>query len=139
MGPLRANLEALITQLSIENLVTFHGKIPHAEVEKLYRETDVVVLPSTEHDPFGLVIVEAMIMGKPVVATQVCGATEFLDNGEEILTTPKKDENALFQAINTLLTNHDFRQKIAQNGHKAALTKFNHDRMVEDYINLFSS
>lgn len=142
-GPEEANLKALTNQLLPDNQSTnqvqFLGKIPHAEVIKEYEKANVLVLPSTEHDPFGLTIVEGMIMGCAVVCTSVCGASEFLESGVEAIVTPEKDENALYSALNALLTNQAFLTEIAGNGHECATKKFSHERMVEDYERVFGS
>lgn len=137
-GPLESDLKGLVKDLSIQKHVEFLGKMPHEELTKLYEKVDCLVLPSTQHDPFGLVVVEGMIMNLVTVCTTVCGVSEFVENGVESLVVPEKDEHALYQALNALLINQEFCQEIARLGHKAAQKKFFHERMVKNYEKVFA-
>ena len=136
-GPEEASLKKMVQELHLDRYIEFTGKVPHEELAEFFEESDTVVLPSTQHDPFGLVVIEAMIMKKPMILTSICGASEFLEDGVEALVVPAKDEHALYQALSALATNQDLRAEIAQKGHSAVSKKFSHDRMVRDYETLF--
>lgn len=137
LGPEESHLRHLVKKLHLESHVEFLGKLSRNELRELFSQMDCLVLPSSEHDPFGLVIVEAMIMNTATICTSVCGASEFVEAGVESLVVPEKDEHALYQALKALSTNQQLCHKIADLGHKAAYTKFSHARMVDDYEQVF--
>lgn len=136
-GPLKESLEKMAKELHLDRYVKFVGKIAHDRLHKLYKQADVVILPSSEHDPFGLVVLEGMAMKKPVVITSVCGVSEYLTAGVEAMVVPPKDDHALYQAINALLINQKLRAEIAQKGYETLSTKFNYERMVDSYERVF--
>ncbi|MCJ7792568.1 MAG: glycosyltransferase family 4 protein [Candidatus Marinimicrobia bacterium] len=70
-GGYRQTLEQLSKKLKIVNRITFLGKVPKDKVKNFYSSTDVTVVPSL-YEPFGLVILEAMACGSPLVCTNVC-------------------------------------------------------------------
>lgn len=70
-GEYRRTLEQLAESLKMTNRVIFLGKIPRNKVKNFYSSADVTVIPSI-HEPFGLVVLEAMACGSPLVCTKVC-------------------------------------------------------------------
>jgi glycosyltransferase involved in cell wall biosynthesis/MoaA/NifB/PqqE/SkfB family radical SAM enzyme len=103
-GCLRSKLENLARELKISQNVIFVGYCE--KVKNFYSIFDMKVLPSLT-EGFGLVIVEAMRMGKPIVATYVGGVKEILRDGETGLFVPPKDPKALAEKIIYLLENKD--------------------------------
>ncbi|MBI1813013.1 glycosyltransferase family 4 protein [Candidatus Peregrinibacteria bacterium] len=97
-----------------------------------YRSCDVIVLPSREHDPFGLVIAEAMSLEIATIVTDACGIAGYLKNGEDALIVPAGSSNALRGAI-VKLQNSTLREGIARQGQKTALEKFSAERMIDHY------
>ncbi len=101
-------------------------------LENFYRSLDVFVLPSTDHDPFGLVAAEAMMCGIPVITTYQCGISDYLKNGEDALIVKagsgEKLQNALEQ-----LKDETVRKRIGEAGQKTALERFSLMRMVDEY------
>ena len=77
-GPLKNNLISLTKELGIENHVKFAGFIPEAELPDYYRMADIFVLPTMELEGFGLVTLEALACGAPVLGTPVGGTIEIL-------------------------------------------------------------
>ncbi len=77
-GPLKNALISLTEELGIENCVKFTGFIPEAELPDFYRMTDIFVLPTLELEGFGLIILEALASGVPVLGTPVGGTVEIL-------------------------------------------------------------
>lgn len=136
-GILKNSLEKMTKELHLDRYVKFVGNISHDRLHKLYKQADIVVLPSSEHDPFGLTVLEGMAMKKPVVLTSACGASEYLEAGVEAIIVPPKDDHALYQAINALLINQKLRAEIAQKGYETLSTKFNYEKMVDNYERVF--
>ena len=77
-GPLKANLVSLAQKLRVDNYITFAGFIPEAELSDYYRMADVFILPTLELEGFGLITLEALASGIPVLGTPVGGTIEIL-------------------------------------------------------------
>jgi glycosyltransferase involved in cell wall biosynthesis len=97
-GPesLRLSLESLIDELDVRAHVQLVGYVP--SIPELVAASDIVAMPSWE-EPFGLVALEGMAMGKPVVATRAGGVPEFVEHGVTGLLVPPRDPAALAQAL----------------------------------------
>ncbi len=99
-GPSRADLEALTDRLGLSGWVLFAGT--RRDVPRLLQLLDVFVLPSL-YEGFGIAILEAMAIGKPVVATTVGGIPEFVNQGETGVLVEPGNVPALADAIDQLL------------------------------------
>lgn len=89
--------------------IHFTGWLAPHEVVEWYRAADVLVVPSW-YEPFGMVILEGMLYGLPIVASAVGGPLEILEHGRTGLLFPQKDVEALAHALLQLVTNPDLRQ-----------------------------
>ena len=96
------------------------GAVPRAEVAGLYRSADVLVFPSRWQEPFGLVPLEAMSQGVPVVATRQGGSAEFLEHEVNCLVVPPDDPPALAAAVTRLSTDPELRRRLAEGGIRTA-------------------
>ena len=97
-GDDRPRLEALVAELDVRHLVTFAGFVPDDEIEELYKLADVFVMPSTG-EGFGIVYLEAMACGCPVVAGNKDGSVDALADGELGRLIDPDDPAALAAAI----------------------------------------
>jgi len=97
---------------------------------------DVFVLPSLA-EPFGLVILEAMALGRPVVATRAGGPREIVIDGRTGLLTPPQDPEALAGAICGLLAQPDYRQELALAGRQRFLEQFTAQRMAAQTLEVY--
>jgi glycosyltransferase involved in cell wall biosynthesis len=86
-GPERGALESLAHQLGLNGAVEFRGALTHRETLKVMATSCALVVPSRQ-EPFGLVALEAMAMGKPVIATLVGGLPEILEGADAVLVEP---------------------------------------------------
>lgn len=113
-GPSREEYEKLSTDLGIDRLVNFHGLKSKQEVAEFMGEADLFVLPSV-FETFGVVLIEALSSGLPVVATDIGGPDEIV-NEEVGELVPPRDSDSLASAIERVLNNLDeYRsQKIRQ-------------------------
>lgn len=100
------------------------------DVPDLLSSVDVVVHASTAPEPFGRVIVEGMLAGRPVVATAAGGAAEILDHGETGYLVPPGDVAALVGALAGLLAHPDRAREMADAGRRAARERFSPDAML---------
>jgi glycosyltransferase involved in cell wall biosynthesis len=115
-GPLNEayfqRLQTLTTSLGLTGKVVFTGF--RSDIPRLMSALDVVVLSSSEPEPFGRVIIEGMAAGRPVVATAAGGVLDIIDDGETGLLVPRRDARAMAQAIAWLLSNQEKAAQIGQ-------------------------
>lgn len=118
VGPgtrLRRQYQKKVAREDIEG-VTFVGQVSHDELPRYYQTADVFCAPATSHESFGIVLLEAMALGKPVVASNIEGYASVLSHGEEGLLSPPRDERGLSLALLTLLTDAGLRRQMGQKG-----------------------
>jgi glycosyltransferase involved in cell wall biosynthesis len=94
---------------------------PRARLPDVYASADAVLFPVSWDEPFGLVPLEAMAVGRPVVATGAGGSGEYLRNGENCLIfSPADDAAALAGAVKRLAGDGDLRQRLRAGGARTA-------------------
>jgi len=130
-GEIKKKLETLSKKLNIEKSVEFTGFVENNLKAMYYRAADVFVLPSTMRtESFGIVNLEAMACGIPIVASRIGGIPSIVKNGENGLLVPPKDVEALADAIIYLLENENLRQKMGERG-KKRVKSYSWDRIAE--------
>jgi glycosyltransferase involved in cell wall biosynthesis len=130
-GTERTEHEALADSLGLAGRVSFTSA-EHDEVAAVYRSHDCVVFCSEWPEPFGLVPLEAMASGTPVVATGVGGSGEFLVDGENCLLYPPGDATGLAHALTTLASDDALRATLRRGGLATAQT-FNQQATTDAY------
>lgn len=113
----------------------------HKHLEDLgqfYASIDALVLPSRDHDPFGLVAAEAMAVGLPVIVTDVCGIAGYLRDGETALIVKAGDRSSLERAIDRL-KDPAIRRKLSEKGKEFAHAHFGLETMVEKYVEIMQN
>jgi rhamnosyl/mannosyltransferase len=115
-GPLRSRLESLAADLGVRDRVDFAGNAPPAELAALYHACTMFVLPSiARSEAFGIVQLEAMAAGKPVINTSLDSGVPFVSrHGQSGLTVIPADPRALADAINRLLGNPALRAELGK-------------------------
>ncbi|TSC80589.1 MAG: group 1 glycosyl transferase [Candidatus Peregrinibacteria bacterium Gr01-1014_25] len=106
--------------------------------QDLFDAIDILILPSREHDPFGLVAAEAMFRDIPVIVTDACGIAGYLQSGTDAIVVKAGDRGALQEAI-SLLSDREHRNAIGTAGQHAAQEKFTAERMSRQYEELLQS
>jgi glycosyltransferase involved in cell wall biosynthesis len=134
-GPLKPHLIDITRELGLESQVTFFGN--QRDVGSFISAYDVACLSSTDHEGCSNATLEAMALGKPVVATDVGGNRELADNGKTGLLVPARNPQALANAILTCLEQPDLARKMGQHAREMVCQKFSLDRMVHDYEELY--
>jgi glycosyltransferase involved in cell wall biosynthesis len=102
-GPMRSFLEDRAAQLGIMEVVRFLGHIPEDELPLYYQAADLFVLPTRAHEGFGLVTVEALACGTPVLATPVGASPEILAPLDARLVTTSASAQALTESMRRVL------------------------------------
>ncbi|MFW6116715.1 MAG: glycosyltransferase, partial [bacterium] len=98
-----ARLRQMATALDLEGRVTFLGRLPHAQVMRLMADCDIFSLPSWE-EGFGVVYLEAMANGKPVIGCKGQGIEDFVEHGNTGLLVKLRDVDSLTEALDFLLS-----------------------------------
>jgi glycosyltransferase involved in cell wall biosynthesis len=135
-GPQRIYLFRLSEKLGIKNNVIFHGLIPHTKVADLYKACRVMVLP-TLHESFGLVLLEAMSSGRPVVATDAVGPREIVVNGKNGYVVPMRDHDALAEAVCKLLEDYDLSYRMGLEGRRLIEKKYDWKVIAGQYYEIY--
>jgi phosphatidylinositol alpha 1,6-mannosyltransferase len=110
-GPLRARVPGAL------------GFVPHDELQRLYARAAVVACPS-RREGFGVVCLEAMAHGRPVVATSVGGLRDLVVEEETGIVVPPRDPEALRRALQRLLADPDLRRRLGAAGRRKAQERF---------------
>ncbi len=138
-GPLRRRLSTLAAELGIADRVVFMGKIDHQLLVSCYHAAKVFAMPSIlRSEAFGLVQVEAMAAGLPVVNTQLDSGVPYVSLHEQTgLTVPPGDPDALAAAINRLLDDDNLRTSFGRAARLRAEQEFSVEVMAARTLSLY--
>jgi glycosyltransferase involved in cell wall biosynthesis len=138
-GPLSERLRREAAVAGVTDRVMFTGYIPEEELIAYYEACDVFALPSTDRsEAFGIVQLEAMYCGKPIVGTQLGTGVEFVNqHGVTGLLVPPNDAAALAAAINQLLSDPDLRTKLGKAGHARVAQTFSMRQMIDSTLDVY--
>jgi N-acetyl-alpha-D-glucosaminyl L-malate synthase BshA len=128
-GSQKENLKKLANKLDIEDKVTFSGKVSVEKIPVYLKNSDIFVLPSL-HEGFPNVLLEAMASGLPVVATNVTGINEIIEDGKNGFLVQSKNSEEIAKKILLLINNNDLRKNICDENRKKA-SKYSWQRTVQ--------
>lgn len=134
-GSERKPLESLANELGLDGRIEFRGAQDQRQVALAMASSRVVVVPSRQ-EPFGLVALEAMAAGKPVIASRVGGLPEVLDGAEALLVEPD-DPRALVDALENVLTMIERKPDFGTRNRECA-ARFSISRMVDEYERVYA-
>lgn len=109
-GDLRPQFEALAAALGIAERVRFTGGMAHRELPRVFAAADALVLPSDGTESFGMVLIEAMATGIPVIATDLPGVRDVVDRGRDGFLATPGDLDSLTGALSELVSLPDARR-----------------------------
>jgi glycosyltransferase involved in cell wall biosynthesis len=132
-GAHRADLEAKVRSQGIENVVRFLGR--RSDVAELISLCSLLVLPSLA-ESFGFVLVEAMSLGKPIVASTTGGIPEVVAHDQTGLLVPLADSRALAESICRVLQSPERARELGEEGRKRA-ARFSFDQMIRGYEGVY--
>jgi glycosyltransferase involved in cell wall biosynthesis len=126
-----SELKTFLREKKLEELVTFHGKVPQDELIQYYDRSQIMLVPSLWKEPFGLVVAEAMARGLPVIASNVGGPAEIITHGKNGLLVEAGDERALALAIGQLIKDPHKRQRFGEAARLTVQERF----VIEENVN----
>jgi glycosyltransferase involved in cell wall biosynthesis len=129
-GPQRPLLTRQILALDLASVVTLHGSVPDALTA--LRGAELLILPS-EAEGFGLVLIEAMAAGVPVVATEVPGIRDVIRNGVTGVLVPVGAPQALADAVRRVLADDSLRQALTSAAFADVSRRFTWERAIAAY------
>jgi len=124
-------LRALATTLGVADRVVFLGSVGRHEVPTLIRVSDVVVA-APWYEPFGIVPLEAMACGRPIVGTAVGGMLDTIVPGRTGELVPPRDPAALRETLRALLDDKDRRRRYGEEGRRRAVERYDWTTVVAD-------
>lgn len=131
-GELRRKLESQVRRENLEARVIFAGKVADEELSDYYNACNVFVLPSIARlEALGLVILEAMACGKPVIVSNLPGVRELVSTGEEGLVVEPMNEKLLVEKINFLAQHPDLCRELGEKCRKKAVSELGWDKIVD--------
>jgi glycosyltransferase involved in cell wall biosynthesis len=125
-GPLLWELQQLATRLGVSDRIHFSGRLPRNEIRRLFHSAQAFAFPSvTDAEAFGIVQIEAMASGLPIVNTSLSTTVPLVARHDhEALTVPPNDPQALSQALNRIFDDHALHARLGTAGRKRATSEF---------------
>jgi len=132
-GPHRAELECEVRRRGLQSVIRFLGR--RGDIPELISLSSVVVLPSLA-ESFGFAALEAMSLGRPVVASRAGGIPEVVADGRTGLLASTGDAGALATALATVLENREFAKSLGEEGRRRAVL-FGSESMMRQYERVY--
>ena len=138
-GKEKQRLQLLSKQLNLDNVVEFLGYIPPERLDEVWLRSHVQVVPSVWAEPFGLVAVEAMAVGRPVVATRGGGLEEIVVDGESGFLVSAGNVTELFSKLLTLLQDSELAQCMGKRGSEVIKQRMNNQEILIQVLEVYDS
>jgi len=138
-GPQEGQLRRQAARAGLEERVDFLGRIPREDMGKAYAQAACVVVPSRTPETFGLVGIEALRHGTPVIASRTGGVGEWLREGETGRLFPSGDPGALAAEIRKLLADPEGARAMGERGRRLVAGGFRQEDHLDALQALFSS
>jgi len=138
-GPMQEYYTNLSESLGVMDNISFVGYIPDENLAGYYNGCKLFVLPSTDptREGFGIVLLEAMACGRPVISTKITGvANDITDRGAGIVVEPE-NAKALAQAIRTILLDNNLADKMGAAGRSLVEEKYSSEKIADKMIKIY--
>ncbi len=134
-GEYYPQIRKMVSDLNLVEHVHFTGNLSREEVMKYYSASDLSILLSRRTgETFGIVLIEAMLMGIPVIGSNIGGIPEVINQGEDGFIVEHSDVNEITDRILFLIKNKDKSMEMGRNGRKRVIEYFNSERMALETI-----
>jgi len=129
-------MKELSNRLFLKDYIIFTGF--RNDIPELITSLDVLTLSSLI-EGFGIVLIEAMMLSKPVIATDIPGVNEVVENGTNGILVPARDYVAMANSALTLLTDKELAGRLINNAKKKVLTEFTLDKQISEITNIYET
>ena len=136
-GEEKKKLKKLVSELNLQDRVIFIGEVSHYKVMEYMAVCDIFSLPSW-NEGFGVVYIEAMAQGKPVIGCQEEGIEDFVEDGKTGLLVKPKDVDSLDKAMDYLLSNPDEAKAMGERARKLVLENYTWEKNAEKTIETYN-
>ena len=142
-GPQEQQIKNHITELNLDKYVEIIGNISDDELLRLYNSSDLFVLPSIidsqgNTEGLGVVLIEAMACGLPVIGSNIGGIPDIIHEGETGLLFTQKNISELSKSIIKIIENPDLRERIANKGYQMVKSNFSWEKIAKEYIHCYN-
>ena len=135
-GPEMSSLKRLVRALNLDEQVEFLGQLPHEKAMEYMAVADIFSLPSW-NEAFGVVYIEAMLQGKPIIACEGEGIVDVIKNNKTGLLVKPKNVQSLTNAIDFLLENPQKAREIGERARKLVLEDYTWEKNAQRYIEIY--
>jgi phosphatidylinositol alpha-mannosyltransferase len=111
--------ERWVRAVNLEDVI-FTGHVPYTDLPRYYHTADIFSIPAIGQESFGIVLLEAMAAGKPIVATNIDGYASVVNSGAEGILVKPKDDQALASALVSLANDKNLREQMGAKGRAKA-------------------
>ncbi len=129
-GSLKTEIEQLISDLNLKDAVTLVGRVPYNQIASEYQKLDLFINPS-RFESFGVSVLEASSSGIPVIASNVGGLKEVVENSKTGVLVDPENTQELANAILEFASDEDLRLKLGQNGRQYVLDNYSLEYSVD--------
>ena len=130
------DLKKYIEEKGLRNSIDLLGQV--SNMDDFYNSIDIFILPSIQPEPFGLVVLEAMEMRKPVISTNHGGPTEIIVSGKDGYLVDYKNAKEMAEVCMKLIEDENLRLKIAEAGYNKQKMYFSLEKTVLDIEQILS-
>jgi len=139
-GDLKKHYESIASELNIEKKVKFRGRVSQDDLISHYQSADTLILPSiNSHEAFGLVLIEALACGLPVIASDLPGVRGVFEDKKQGLLIKRNNILDLQEKINYLLEDEETRQDMSIEARKLAVKKYDQNLIADKILDEFSN
>jgi glycosyltransferase involved in cell wall biosynthesis len=135
-GPERGRLQQLTERLGLQGNVIFVGSMPNDELVGYYNLADIFVLPSL-HEGMGIVFLEAMACGLPVVTTKTGGMTDFVVDGKTGLLVEPRNPKQLAGALIKMVEDKGYQERLSKNAREMVGREYTWEKAAERYLRAY--
>jgi lipopolysaccharide heptosyltransferase II len=131
----KEQLQVLVRRLGLTHCTEFLGT--QRDIPAILVHLDLVVLATTTHEAFGRVVVEAQAAGVPVVATEVGGVVDIIENGKNGLLVPPADPSSMAEAVIKIFKDKELARSMAECAYEKVKKEYNVELMVKNTIEVY--
>jgi len=137
-GPLQAELEDQCNTLNLDKFVSISGVLDHRELLERLAQADICLIPSL-YEGFGIVALEAMALGVPVIASDIGGLSEIITHEVTGILVPSGDAQALSAACKRLVENPELKKSIVNAAREMVLDRYSMDSIGKQWMDMYQT